>query len=145
MKGQVSVETVMIIALILMIFIPILLLLYVASGGAYSTANTMEVNAALSQLASSSSIINSGAEPSAIFAKVYIPPSVRNISAAQLCNETSCITEFIANMNDGTQFVIVGSGKAEIDGGSLASGTYYLRIEAANGGEEKVALIRKEG
>ena len=141
MKGQVSVETIMIIALVLMIFIPILLLLYVSSGGAFSSVNSMEVNAALSQLASSSSIINSGAEPSAIFAKVFIPTSVKSITTSQLCNATTCITEFIANMKDGTQMVQVGSGKAMIEGGSLSQGNYYVKINATAQGTNKIAVI----
>jgi hypothetical protein len=145
MKGQVSVETIMIIALILMVFIPILLLLYINSGSAYTTINTMEVNAALSQLSSSSSIINSGAEPSAIFAKIYIPPSIRNISSAQLCNETSCITEFIASMNDGTQMVQIASGRARINGTALTQGTYYVKIEAVVENNEKMAVVSTYG
>jgi hypothetical protein len=145
MKGQVSLETIMIIALVLMIFIPVLLLLYVNSAGAFNSINNMEVNAALSQLSSSSSIINSGAEPSAIFAKIYVPPSIKNINATQLCNATSCITEFIANMNDGTQMVQIASGKARINttDGSLTQGTYYLKIEAKIEGtnDDKIAVV----
>ncbi|MCX6774074.1 MAG: hypothetical protein NTY68_03715 [Candidatus Micrarchaeota archaeon] len=143
MKGQVSVETIMIIALVLMIFIPVLLLLYINSGSAFTSINTMEVNAALSQLSSSSSIVNSGAAPSAIFAKVYIPPSISNVNTSQLCNRTSCITEFIASMNDGTQMVQIASGKARINttDGSLTQGTYYVKIEAVVENNNKTAVV----
>jgi hypothetical protein len=141
MKGQVSIETIMIIALVLMIFIPVLLLLYINSGSAFTSINTMEVNAALSQLSSSSSIINSGAEPSKIFAKIYIPPSISSITAVPLCNETSCITEFIASMNDGTQMVQIASGKAKITEGALTQGTYYVKIEAVVENDEKMAVV----
>jgi hypothetical protein len=141
MKGQASIESLMIIGFAILLFIPLLMLVYIQSSNSSYSVNVMEVNAALSQLSTSASMINSGSENSAIFAKVNIPGTMEYVDARQLCNAGNCITEFVAHLKDGTEMTQVTTGRAEIDTGRtgmdkgrLSPGIYYLKIEAVAGG-----------
>lgn len=150
-KGQASIESLMIIGFAVLLFTPIMLYLYLQSSGASNSVDVMEVNAALSQLATSSSLVNSGSEGSAIFAKIEIPSTVSSVGTRELCSNGRCITEFIANLAGGGNMTQVAQGMARIDNDqkSLGPGIYYLRISAALEGtgaqKDKVAVISVYG
>ncbi len=140
MKAQTSIESLMIIGFAILLFIPLLMLIYIQSSNSSYSVNVMEVNAALSQLSTSSSMINSGSENSVIFAKVSIPGTIEYVDARQLCNKGKCITEFVAHLKDGTEMTQVTTGKAVIDGDRLSPGIYYLKIEAVSGGIANISI-----
>jgi uncharacterized protein (UPF0333 family) len=151
-KGQASIESLMIIGFAVLLFTPIMLYLYLQSSGASNSIDVMEVNAALSQLATSSSLVNSGSEGSAIFAKIAIPSTVSSVGSRQLCSNGRCITEFVAHLaNNGGEMTQVAQGRARIDNAqaSLGPGIYYLRINATLEGsgpqKGKVAVVSVYG
>jgi hypothetical protein len=146
MKGQTSVESLLIVGFAILLFIPILMFIYLQSSSASNSVNIMEVNAALSQLSTSASLINSGSEDSAIFAKVTIPATVKYVDSRQLCKGDKCITEFVAHFYDGTEMTQVTAGKADIKGNAqLGAGIYYLKVQAVLEGaapnQAKVAQV----
>jgi hypothetical protein len=141
MKAQTSIESLMIIGFAILLFIPILMFIYLQSSSSSYSVNVMEVNAALSQLSTSSSLINSGSQNSAIFAKVSIPTAVSYVDTRQLCKGSNCITEFVAHLPDGTEMTQVTTGKAAIKNGKLSPGIYYLKIEAIVENNAKSAQI----
>jgi hypothetical protein len=144
MKGQTSIESLMIIGFAILLFIPVLMFIYLQSASSSYSVNIMEVNAALSQLSTSASLINGGSEDSAIFAKVTIPDTVRYVDRRQLCSNGKCITEFVAHLYDGTEMTQVTTGKADINNTQLGPGIYYLKVQAVMEGtapREKVAVV----
>ena len=142
MKGQTSIESLMIVGFAILLFIPILMFIYLQSSSASNSVNIMEVNTALSQLSTSASLINSGSEHSAIFAKVTIPDTVKYVDSRRLCSNGKCITEFVAHLYDGTEMTQVTTGKANITQ-QLGPGIYYLKVQAVMEGtpQEKVAQV----
>jgi|GEM_PF-6019837 len=150
MKGQTSIESLMIVGFAILLFIPVLMFIYLQSSSSSYAVNVMEVNAALSQLSTSASLINSGSEDSAIFAKVSIPDTVRYVDSRQLCSNGKCITEFVAHLYDGTEMTQVTTGKADIkDNAQLGPGIYYLKVQAILEGaapnQAKVAQVSVYG
>lgn len=75
MRGQVSTELLMIIALILLIFIPLLVLVYVKAGEANQQIGSYQAELTVSRVASLANSVGSLGTDTSVITDVYIPPN----------------------------------------------------------------------
>jgi hypothetical protein len=75
MKGQVSTELLVIVALVLLIFIPLLVLVYMKAGEANQQIGSYQAELAVSRLASLANSVGSLGTNTSVTTDIYIPPN----------------------------------------------------------------------
>ncbi|MFH0736963.1 MAG: hypothetical protein V1827_00200 [Candidatus Micrarchaeota archaeon] len=76
MKGQVSTELLVIVALVLLIFIPLLVLVYMEASKANQQIGTYQAELAVTRISSLANSVGSLGTDTSIVTDVYIPPNV---------------------------------------------------------------------
>jgi len=80
MKGQVSTELLIIVGVVLLIFIPMLILVYVKTGDANNDIASYQAELAVTRLAYLADSVGSLGSNASVNADIYIPPSVTSIT-----------------------------------------------------------------
>src|SRR4030095_1015364 len=83
MKGQVSTELLVIVALVLLIFIPLLVLVYLKAGDANQQIASYQAELAVTRLASLANSVGSLGTNSSVVTDVYIPPNTQYLRTVQ--------------------------------------------------------------
>jgi hypothetical protein len=83
MKGQVSTELMVIIALVLLIFIPLLVLVYMKASEANQQIGSYQAELAVSRLASLANSVGSLGTSTSVTTDVYIPPNTVSLETKQ--------------------------------------------------------------
>jgi hypothetical protein len=83
MKGQVSTELLIIVALVLLIFIPLLVLVYLKAGEANQQIASYQAELAVNRLASLANSVGSLGTNSSVVTDVYVPPNTVYLKTEQ--------------------------------------------------------------
>jgi type II secretory pathway pseudopilin PulG len=86
MKGQVSTELLIIIGIVLLIFVPLLVMVYFKTNEANTQIGSYQTELAVFRLAYLANSVGSLGTNSSITTDVYIPPGVTNISTRKIGN-----------------------------------------------------------
>lgn len=80
MKGQVSTELLVIIALVLLIFIPLLVLVYMKANDANQQIASYQAELAVSRIASLANSVGSLGTNTSVITDVYVPPNTVSLN-----------------------------------------------------------------
>ncbi len=80
MKGQVSTELLVIVALVLLLFIPLLVLVYFKANEANQQIGTYQAELAVSRMASLANSVGSLGTNTSVVTDIYIPPNTLSFS-----------------------------------------------------------------
>lgn len=80
MKGQVSTELLIIVALVLLIFIPLLVLVYLKAGQASYEIGSYQAELSVSRIASLANSVGSLGTETSVITDVYMPPNTIEFS-----------------------------------------------------------------
>ena len=83
MKGQVSTELLIIVALVLLIFIPLLVLVYFKANDANQQIASYQAELAVSRISSLANSVGSLGTNTSVVTDVYIPPNTVSLKTAQ--------------------------------------------------------------
>lgn len=83
MKGQVSTELLVIVALVLLIFIPLLVLVYVKASEANQQIASYQAELAVTRIASLANSVGSLGTDTTVMTDIYVPPNTRSLQTVQ--------------------------------------------------------------
>jgi len=83
MKGQVSTELLVIVALVLLIFIPLLVLVYVKASEANQQIASYQAELAVTRVASLANSVGSLGTDTSVVTDIYIPPNTISLGTTQ--------------------------------------------------------------
>lgn len=83
MKGQVSTELLVIVALVLLIFIPLLVLVYVKASEANQQIASYQAELAVTRVASLANSVGSLGTDTSVVTDIYIPPNTVSLDTMQ--------------------------------------------------------------
>jgi len=84
MKGQVSIELLIIVGVVLLIFIPILVLVYIKTNEANALISSYQAELAVVRLAYLANSVGALGSNTSILAEVFIPPGVRGMETKRV-------------------------------------------------------------
>jgi hypothetical protein len=82
MKGQVSTELLVVVALVLLIFIPLLVLVYTKANEANQQIASYQAELSVSRIASLANSVGSLGTNTSVTTDVFVPPNTRNLTIA---------------------------------------------------------------
>ncbi|VVC03950.1 Uncharacterised protein [Candidatus Bilamarchaeum dharawalense] len=147
MKGQVSTELLVIVGFVLLIFIPLLVLVYLKANDANQQIASYQAELAVSRLGSLANSIGSLGTSSEVITDVYVPPNTVSLST----NDAGRGGEIVLKIETGQgQTEIVEVVKYPIDGvGTIvdkttAGGWVKIKISSTYQGTGNEAHIKIE-
>lgn len=147
MKGQVSTELLVIVALVLLVFIPLLVLVYLKAGEATDTVGSYQAELVVIRLASLANSVGSLGTNTSVTTDVFIPPNTEVLETSQ-SGRGGEITLKVSGPGGDTEIVdvvkypIVNPGT--IADSSAAGGRIRLNIssEVGTGGQASIRIER---
>lgn len=83
MKGQVSTELLVIVALVLLVFIPLLVMVYLKANEANQEIASYQADLAVSRIASLANSVGSLGSNTSVTTDIYLPPNTVSLTTAQ--------------------------------------------------------------
>ncbi len=146
MKGQISTELLIIVALILLIFIPLLWLVYVKAGEASSQIAAYQAELTVNRIASlANSVSNLGTE-TAVTTEVYLPKNTKELAIRKIGGDAAEITLTIET-GAGEDTPVVGLIKAKVSENQVlasdrsAGGWIKLKISSGEDSTVKIEVV----
>lgn len=104
MKGQVSSELLIIVALVLLVFIPLLIMVYFKSADASQRVSSYESELTVSRLAYLSNAVGSLGTNTTMYTDVYVPRDMVSLTTAPIGNGGEIV--MVLNSNDGEKEIV---------------------------------------
>ncbi|MFN7991300.1 MAG: hypothetical protein U0R44_04045 [Candidatus Micrarchaeia archaeon] len=146
MKGQVSTELLVIVALVLLIFIPLLVLVYFKANEANQQIASYQAELAVSRIASLANSVGSLGTNTSVVTDVYIPPNTISLKTAQV-GQGSEIDLTVNTPQGPTEVVEVIkyplSNPGTIADASSSGGWMKVRISSTYAGNQAHVKIEK--
>lgn len=134
MKGQVSNELLVVVAFILILFIPLMFVMYIKLGDVASDLSTLQVHFSVARIASLVNAIGYMGEGSAMITEVYVP---ENVKEARL-GGNEVVFRALAG---GKESEIAQPTSFPVSGGQIITSPGRYRLEITNtGGSVSVAV-----
>ncbi len=140
-KGQVSTELIVIIAAIMVIFIPLLITVYIKAGGTEEDISMLQAQLASTRIANMINSIGKLGEGSSIILEVYLPKNTEKISFSSLGHGSEVtITvrtdEGVVDLSETAKFNVEVLNQFD----NIGSGKIKMEITS----EEEIVTIKKK-
>jgi len=148
MKGQVSTELLVIVALVLLVFIPLLVMVYLKAGEANQEIGSYQGELAVSRVASLANSVGSLGTNTSVTTDVFLPPNTVSFMAANAGIGAELTLKL--NTGQGTNEISlpvkypISAGSGNIAGAMSAGGWVKVRITSqysANGATLKMEKV----
>ena len=146
MKGQVSTELLVIVALVLLIFIPLLVLVYVKASEANQQIASYQAELAVTRVASLANSVGSLGTDSTVVTDIYIPPNTVWLNITQSGRGAEIILTMTTPEGNKDSAEIIKyplSNPGSLADSSIAGGWMKIRISSEYVGNEAHIRIEK--
>ena len=145
MKGQVSTELLIIVAVVLLIFIPLLVLVYFKSAEATEQMNNYQAELTVFRLAYMANSVGNLGEGAKVYSDVFIPPNAKTLKIRSVERGGEIVMTLRTNHGDSEVLQIVKPMIAENKTYNLRQG--WVRFEIVHkkltNGESAVVIGKK--
>lgn len=146
MKGQVSTELLVIVALVLLIFIPLLVLVYVKASEANQQIASYQAELAVTRVASLANSVGSLGTDTTVVTDIYVPPNTISLETMQSGRggEIVLTMETPEGSKDSAEIIKYPlANPGSLADSSVAGGWMKLRISSEYSGNEAHIRIEK--
>ncbi|MEW6748592.1 MAG: hypothetical protein AB1295_02715 [Candidatus Micrarchaeota archaeon] len=147
MKGQVSTELLVIVALVLLIFIPLLVLVYVKASEANQQIASYQAELAVTRVASLANSVGSLGTDTTVVTDIYIPPNTVSLETVQSGRGGEIILAINTPEGPKDSAEIIKyplSNPGSLADASVAGGWMKLKISSEYRGNEAYIRIEKQ-
>jgi hypothetical protein len=148
MKGQVSTELLVVVALVLLIFIPLLVLVYTKANEANQQIASYQAELSVSRIASLANSVGSLGTNTSVTTDIFIPPSTRNltIDSAGIGAEVTLSMDTPQGPSDITEIIKFPTTSDPVPLADASNAGGWMRLEitstVGSGGQATLKLKR---
>jgi len=145
MKAQVSTELLVIVALVLLVFIPLLVMVYLKAGEANQEIASYQAELAVSRVASLANSVGSLGTNTSVTTDVYLPPNTVSLAAKNtgLGSEIILTVKTAQGQNEIVEVVKYPVLGAPIMSAGTAGGWVRIKITSVYSGTKATIEIKK--